>query len=366
MTATMDKLTATMTAQEDMFKLSPLPSTLHCPTELPPDSDAENDEPLKKTSGLSEAYSRQSIPAISIKPTDTPSSGSLLSSRIRDHDIAMASSLPRAGECDSIHSFMGKRQSSPPRASSSMLQSGPPDPFDINGDVIMGSASLPRHSFMRESKPSSLDPCADEQGNYDRWRRELRDLLHDDHVPPLSRRGSYTRPSSPPRFIGDSTSRLFVSRARIDGNSQFLPIRGGRERSNSDERAPPTSSFQFTVSHPPSPPPVPVGPTSPVSPTSTTVSPTSPPSAQLIPRPSLISRASSAAREAETRARAAAGERHRRESGGSTTSLSSIASSSSGRPSSALREQPSEALSRRGSLANNKPRSHAIGVQALS
>ncbi|TFK50336.1 hypothetical protein OE88DRAFT_240977 [Heliocybe sulcata] len=358
MTATMDKLSAAMTAQEDMFKLSPLPSTLHCPAELPPDSDdpsLDNDEPLKKASGLCEAYSRQSIPAISVKSFDPPSSGSLLSRRIREHDI-MASSLPHDREYDGI--FMGKRHASPPRASSSMLQHGPSDPFDVNGDVIMASASLPRQSLLRESRSSSSELFQEEHSNYDRWRRELRDLLQDDDAPSLSRRGSCARTSSPPRFAGESVGASFLSRARTNG---------GRERSNSDERAPP-STFQFTVSHPPSPPPYAMGATSPISPTSATVSPTSPPASHLIPRPSLISRASSAAREAETRARAAAGERHRRESGGSTTSLSSTASSSSNRPTSGLREQqqPSETLSRRGSLANNRSRSYAIGVQALS
>ncbi|EPQ51323.1 hypothetical protein GLOTRDRAFT_133197 [Gloeophyllum trabeum ATCC 11539] len=359
----MDKLAAAV--QEDMFKLSPLPSTLHVPTELPPDSETPEPEFQKKGSGLSEAYTRQSIPAISINPSDASLSGSLLSRRMREHDENMAQSLPQRDEYGSIHRFMASRQPSPPRASSSMAYV----PYDPSGDVIMASASVPRGSVLRESKQPPVHTCAEEE-QHERWRKELHDLLQlptnssgairedSDFVPSLSRVGSLSRvrPSSPPRYSGDS-SHPAMSRLRAE------PLHQGRERSHSEAVYPQSSSsFRFYVSHPPSPPPStsPTGMASPLS--ATSMSPTSPGTAQ-IPRPSLISRASSAAREAETRAR----ERNRKESGGSTTSLSSIASSSSGRTPSALRE-PTEALSRRSSLANRGPSrsGHTPGIQIIS
>ncbi|KDQ53909.1 hypothetical protein JAAARDRAFT_416399 [Jaapia argillacea MUCL 33604] len=321
--------------QEPMFKLSPLPSTIATPIELP---DSVDKEPARTE--RESPYLLRSIQPISIKAPE-PRFSSMLTRQLQDSatDMEISRSLP--SNEGGIHALMSSRGPSPPRPATTVNRIRQAN-RDLEGDVVMLSSSAPRQSLLNEQRPmpppapaprDSRDP--DEQRQ--QWRNQLWELL-DNPVPSSSSTDLITLDSASTRHA--SGSRESGSRSRsaspTSSGSQTrqsnipVPVRRNTEptdtrptitrpetdRSYSDNYTTTVPPFQLSVSPPRSPSPSTAQSRqqqlSGLAPYGSSLAPPFP------PPPRGISRASSAAREAEKQ-RAAATERLRKEAGSSSS-----------------------------------------------
>jgi len=223
--------------KEDMFRLSPVPPTLPIPPladafpALTDDAEDRDDEDGPVDKSGNNPYLLRSIQPIPIKSSlqRMPSSVSLLSR----FDDPMSRSLPRS----SLDVHMASCSSSP---NVSMLH---PVTREWQSDGISGSLNGSQEGglgpHIANSRRPSVSPHGerrDQEGQHERWRAQLRDLL-DDPSSPSPIRGADSKESGS-RAVSDSTARCSVSDSMSSTiTSSLTSSKPCLQRSNTISRA---------------------------------------------------------------------------------------------------------------------------------